>query len=442
MQIDVNSAADRAHLMRDQLTSMRSAQLNPKAPVSTDGRALTALVSAPVRNISGVVANPSVSPKAPMVVPLTRTIQPDRTGTTSATPRRIAGPAVDLKPSAETPATNPVVSDREPAKPVDPIDALLADWGQRDSPYDFDGNGIVGAGDLLMLLARLSDGAQKPEPPHGDVAGPAGPRAPAVAEPRPSDPPSPGRPSNKHIDALLADWGQRDSPYDFDGNGIVGAADLLMLLAKLGSEGSQQPQEPHSVVPGPRRPSAHVLAEPLAQPHNPRVAPDKRVAIGGNASAIAPQVIDDLDQNGSRAIAPPVVDGPTFDGVDRHHDGAPSRSELAAQIRDMLMDHLAMSPNAKLGQFVSEAMKRLSDHDQRNEIPGERNPAAQRSSQTYQRMNLQEIARKLMQRLTENGPSDLANFVRAGTLSANDTKVVLDRISMLNPKMLGVNEVG
>ena len=447
MQIDVNSAADRAHLMRAQLTSVRSAQLNPKVPVSTNGRALTDLASAPGMKISDVRTNPSVTPKAPTVVPLTRTVQPDRTGTTSPTPRRIAEPIVDLKSSAQAPATNPVIADDGPAEPVNPVDALLADWGQSDSPYDLDGNGIVGINDLLMLLASLSEEPQKlPHP--GDVAGSARLVDRALAESPQTDPSHPNpEPTNK-LDALLEDWGKKDSPYDLDGNGIVGVNDLLLLLAQLSGGGPQQPpQEPRGDGVGPRRPSAHVLAEPPAQPnklHDPPVAPGKRVAIGVNATTIAPHVIDQLDRNNSSTIAPPEVDGstPRFNRLDHPHDGAPSRSELAAQIRDMLLDHIAMSPNAKLNQFVREAMTRLSDHDNRNGAPGERDAAVQRSSRAYQRMNLEEIAHKLMQRLTDYGPSGLANFVQAGTLSANDMKVVIHQISMLSPNKLGVNVVG
>lgn len=433
MQIDVNSAADRAPLMRVQLTSLRSAQLNPKASVSTDGRTLTDLVSKPVtltdliskpgKNISAVRANPPVS-KAPTMVPWTLTVQPDGTGTTSSTPRRIAGPGVDLKSSGQTVTTNPIVSDPGPAEPVDRLGALLA---------------------------KLTGGrTQQPQEPHGDVADQARPTAQAPAEPKLSDPSYPNNPGVDPvkpldpIDALLADWGKKDSPYDFDKNGTVDVNDLLILLGRLTSGGSPPPQEPHGDVASPRRPSAETPAQ-LKTPvdHAPVIRSGDPVAIGVKATAIAQQVIDDLDQNDNGTIAPPEVEStPRFDRLDRNHDGALSRSELAAQIRNMLLDHIAMSPNAKLDQFVREAMKRLSDHDNRTGAPGEQDAAVQRSSRAYQRMNLDEIAHKLMQQLTDYGPSDLANFVQAGELSANDTKVVVNRISMLSPNKLGVNVVG
>lgn len=425
MQIDVNSAADRAPLMRVQVTSSRSAQLNPKTSVSTDGRTLTDLVSKPGKNISNVRANPPVT-RAPTIVPMPRTIQTDRTGTTSPTPRRIVGPDVDFKSSGQTVTTKPVVSDPGPAEPANRLGALLA--------------------------KLTGGGTRQPREPHGDVADPTRPIAETpVKEPRMSDPSYPSDPRVDPVkpldpvDALLADWGKKDSPYDFDENGTVDVNDLLILLGRLTSGGSPPPQEPHGDVASPRRPSAETPAQ-LKTPvdHAPVIRSGDPAAIGVKATAIAQKVIDDLDQNDSGTIAPPEVDGstPRFDRLDRNHDGALSRSELAAQIRNMLLDHIAMSPNAKLDQFVREAMKRLSDHDNRNGAPGERDAAVQRSSQAYQRMNLDEIAHKLMQQLTDYGPSDLANFVQAGELSANDTKVVVNRISMLSPNKLGVNVVG
>lgn len=440
MQIDVNAAADRLHLTRAQLTSARSAQLNPKASVSTDGRTLTDLVSKPVtltdlsstpgKNISDVRTNPQVM-RAPTIVPMPRTIQPDRTGTTNPTPRRIVGPGVDLKSSAQAVTGKPVVSDPGPAKPVNRL------------------------GGLLAKLAGVR--TQQPQEPHGDVADPSLPSVRAPAEPRLSDPSRPNdsrsdpvEPLNPlDLDALLAAWGEKDSPYDFDGNGIVGVNDLLILLAKLTSGGSPPRQEPHGDVASPQQPSPSALAEPPAHlktpvDYGPVSKTGDPVEIGANATAIAEPVIDNLDRNDGSTIAPPKVvpSTPTFDRLDRNHDGTLSRRELAAQIRNMLLDHIAMSPNAKLDQFVREAMKRLSDHDNRNGAPGERDAAVKRSSQAYQRMNLEEIAHKLMQRLADDGPSGLANLVKGGTLAANDTKDLINRISMLSPNKLGVNVVG
>ena len=80
MQIDVNAAADRATLMRAQLTSSRSVPLDPKTIISTGGRTMTGsvtvrsiskpgaptdLVSRPGKNISSIRPDPSVN-KGPM----------------------------------------------------------------------------------------------------------------------------------------------------------------------------------------------------------------------------------------------------------------------------------------------------------------------------------------------------------------------------------------
>ena len=418
MQIDVNSAADRAPLMRVQLTSLRSAQLNPKASVSTDGRTLTDLVAKPVtltdfiskpgRNISAVRASPSVE-KAPTTVPMPPTIQPDHTRTTSPTPRRIAEPGIDLKSSAPTVTTTRVVSDDGPAEPANRLGALLA--------------------------KLAGGGLQRPQEPHGDVANPTRPIAETpTKEPRMSDPSYPSNPPVDPVkpldpvDALLADWGKKDSPYDFDKNGTVDVNDLLILLGKLTSAASPPPREPHGDVAGTRRPSAETPAQPNTPvDRSPVSRSDDPVAIGVKATKIAP---------------PEVGSTPMFDRLDRNDDGALSRSDLAAQIRNMLLDHIAMSPKAKLDQFVRDATKRLSDQDNRNGAPGERDAAVQRSSRAYQRMNLDEIAHKLTQQLMDYGPSDLANFVQAGKLSANDMKIVMNRISMLSPNQLGVNVVG
>ena len=412
MQIDVNAAADRAPLKRVQLTSLRSAQLNPKTSVSTDGRTSTGfdsvrrtstdLVSTPGKNISTVRANPSVE-RAPTTVPMPATIQPDHTRTTSPTPRRIAEPGIDLKSSAPRVTTNRIVSDDGPAEPANRLGALLA--------------------------KLAGGGTRQPREPHGDVADPTRPIAETpVKEPRMSDPSYPSNPRVDPVkpldpvDALLADWGKNDSPYDFDDNGTVDVNDLLILLGRLTSAASPPPEEPHGDVASPRRPSAETPAQPnTSVDRSPVSKSGDPVAIGVKTTKIAP---------------PEVGSTPTFDRLDRNDDGALSRSELAAQIRNMLLDHIAMSPKAKLDQFVREATKRLSDHNNRN------GAAVQRSSQAYQRMNLEEIAHKLMQRLADDGPSGLANFVKGGTLSANDTKDLSNRISMLSPNKLGVNVVG
>ncbi len=406
MQIDVNSAADRVQLIRTQLTSARSAPLNPKAPVSTDGRSFTDLASAPVKFTDMA--------SAPVKVPL------KFTDLASVPVTKFSD--VRAKPSVTPTNPTPEGTTQPAPEPANRLEALLADWGKADSPYDLDGNGIVGVPDLLMLLAKMGGGSQQPQGPPGDIPADLTGHSVTVADQlRISDTSSPNPEPTDRLEALLADWGKADSPYDLDGNGIVGVPDLLMLLAKLG----EPPAQPNA-------------------PNEPHIAPGKRVAIGVKAATIVQQAIHRLDQVDGGTLRPPEVDGSarTFDRLDSNHDDAPTRSELASQIRDILLDHLAKNPNANLHQFVQEAMKRLSDHDNADEAPNNRNPALERSSSVYRQANLTATARQLMQGLTDQGAMELRKFVQAGELSGNEKRTVLDQISSLRPGAQRVNLVG
>ena len=423
MQIDVNSVADRVQLIRTQLTAAKGPQFNPKTVVDNTGSELTSKASSGVEKNPGILTTRSISSVVPPGPKVPFTIQPDVAAN-----------------KHQTPVPTP--------KPASRLDALLADWGKTDSPYDLDGNGIVGASDLLLLLAKLGGGSQQPQDPHGDVADTQRPSVTSDDHPLVSDPSSPDNEPANRLEALLADWGTTDSPYDLDGNGIVGASDLLMLLAQMGGGGAQQPQDPHGDVADRRRTSSQAPVEIPAPPNMPYssspITPSPSVAIGVKTTAIAQDVIDKLDQDKNGTISTSEVNGSTqaFDRLDRNQDGALSRSELASQIRNMLLDHLAKNPNANLHQFVQEAMKLLSDRDEDNEAPSKLNPAVERSSSVYRQANLKATARQLVQGLTDQGAMELRKFVQAGELSANEKRTVLDQISHLRPGAQRVNLVG
>lgn len=84
------------------------------------------------------------------------------------------------------------------------IAGLTAAWGESDSPYDLDGDGTVGSGDLMMLLAN-----------GGTMMGEA--------------------PKNLTMKGLLADYGKANSPYDLNGDGTVDTSDLLEFMSREGA---------------------------------------------------------------------------------------------------------------------------------------------------------------------------------------------------------------
>ncbi len=80
-------------------------------------------------------------------------------------------------------------------EPQSPVDLLLTDWGQ-GSVYDLDCDGIVGAGDFLLLLQEIAN---------GEV-------------------------SHRALAPMLAEWGL-GSPWDLNCDGTVDIQDMLSLLA-------------------------------------------------------------------------------------------------------------------------------------------------------------------------------------------------------------------
>ena len=424
MQVDVNSTANRVQLIRTQLTAAQGSQFKPKAELAKDGNGLAKAASTAVQTNPDIRTTRSFSAAAPTKTRTAPDVRPDVAGNTN------------LVPGPDT-------------KPADPLEALLADWGQKDSPYDLDKNGIVGMSDLLILLARMSgDGPQQPNEPHGDVAAdPARASVTVADQPKMSDPSYENPGHTDRLDALLEDWGKRDSPYDLDNNGIVGMSDLLMLLARMSGDGPQQPNEPHGDVAADPARTSVTVAEPPAPtvaPPDLRSATGRSVAIGVKSTTIAQQVVDSLDQDNSGTITPPEVGGstPTFDRLDRNEDGVLSRSELASQIRDMLLDQLAKGPSVHLDRFVQEAITLLSDNDKADDSPSERKLAIDRFSGIYQQTNLAATARQLVRGLTDQGAMELRRFVQAGELSGNEKRTVLDQISLLRPGAQRVNLVG
>ena len=371
MQVNAHSTADRMQLIRTQLNTRQELQFKPKTGV-TNSKPVTTYIPPSPDNLPTTRATPAIVTTAPRQIPAPPDFARSAVGQPRPAFKGAVGPDIDLKPTAQFQTNTPVVSDSEPSRPASRIDALVEDWGQSDSPFDYDGNGTVGASDILMLLAKLGGGEpqqrQEPNTPTTQVE-----RLPQTSDQAPIQIPAP----------------------------------------------------PNSLDSKP-------------------VTSNQGVAIGLRTTALAQDLIDKLDQDNSGTLAPPEVAGSTslFDRIDRNHDGAVSRSELASKIRDMLLGNIAKNPNTSLHQFIQDAMNRLSDHSTVGSAARNGNPNVERSAGTYQEANLKATAQLLMQGLTDQGALELRNFVQEGELSASEKRTVLDQISRLRPGAQRVNLVG
>ena len=100
---------------------------------------------------------------------------------------------------------------------VDPVSALLAEWGQRALENDFNGDGVVDMQDLLILLKKI--GVKHKIKPF--IIAPVD-HTDGVNEITP-------------VDELIAEWGYECPENDFNGDGVVDMQDLLILLEEMGA---------------------------------------------------------------------------------------------------------------------------------------------------------------------------------------------------------------
>lgn len=118
----------------------------------------------------------------------------------------------------------PVESAEESYVPMLTLKGLMGAWGQSGSPYDLNGDGTVGTADMLLLL---QNGGTMPMPE-------------GMTEPL-------------TLKGLLAAWGTNNPTFDLNGDGTVGTADLLLLMQKLNgsgeaSEPDEQPEQPGQMM--------------------------------------------------------------------------------------------------------------------------------------------------------------------------------------------------
>jgi Ca2+-binding EF-hand superfamily protein len=159
---------------------------------------------------------PSRIPQQPKA-PTTTTSQPQGLGA-GAQPANAPKAGFNVPPTAisspqptDLDTTLPPVGGQVAKSHSDPMKALMADWGKKDSEYDLDGDGTVGMKDMLQLLKQMAENpAQNADP----------------------------------VQALLNDWGKADSPHDLNADGTVDMKDMLELLKQMGANPTHEASGP------------------------------------------------------------------------------------------------------------------------------------------------------------------------------------------------------
>ncbi len=266
----------------------------------------------------------------------------------------------------------------------DPLKALLADWGKKDSPWDLNGDGTVGIQDMLQLLAGMS--LPKDDPPEPDP-----------------------------LKALLADWGKKDSPYDLNGDGTVGIQDLLQLLAGMSlPKNDPPPAHPDPLVTPPPLTPGDVVNP--AQPAGIALDAADTTAPGAVADASPAKtplqlLLEDWGKTGSR--------------WDLNQNGN-------VGIRDMLM-LLAQMTNTKPS---SSGADRLDRDDHRH---GRRTRAV---AANYHRVAARNIARALAPQMSTMQPGELRESIQGSNLPDLQKRFVLDQIAAWHPHGHSISLVG
>ena len=270
---------------------------------------------------------------------------------------------------------------------LNPLEALIADWGKSDSPYDLDGDGTVGILDMLQLLAEWTLKPNDPPPADPD---------PGVTPPpkTPGDVVNPDPPPSNPLQDLIDAWGQTNSPHDLNGDGTVGILDLLELLKRM----SEESDKPDGIA--------------IDAADTPPSAIDPGAAGTPPAKTPLELLIEDWGQSGSP--------------FDLNQDGT-------VGIRDMLM-LLAQMTNSP----PPPAIPAIS-HEPENDREVGRGRSI---SATYHRVAAQNIARALAPQMSTMQPGELRESIQGSNLPDVQKRFVLDQIAALHPHGHHVSLVG
>jgi hypothetical protein len=153
--------------------------------------------------------------------------------------------------SQDVASTLPVADDAASQSAQDPgeltLQGLQDAWGQRNSPYDINGDGTVNTADLLefinsmpvsgqtiqnkpLVLGPVNELTTAPTSPQPDPTLSTAPPAAELTTAAPTDGADSAATPQLTLDGLMQAWGQADSSYDLNGDGTVNTGDLLQFL--------------------------------------------------------------------------------------------------------------------------------------------------------------------------------------------------------------------
>jgi hypothetical protein len=244
----------------------------------------------------------------------------------------------------------------------DDMQGLLEHWGQANSRYDLNADGTVDVDDLIAMIANWQAAPDNPpstDPvmPSGDstpVLSPAkiepatGERTPSVDVVATSSPDSPvadtasepitePAPAPDPLDKLVGAWGQPATEYDFDGNGVIDADDLIHMILNWGS-----PTPPAATAASAAVPPTNIATDALTTEAASIDKPARhRTADDVAADRADKPRLHDRDRHG-RALSPHALAKVTESLVDRLMS-AGFTDRPPADLRD-IVDSLKLTP--------------------------------------------------------------------------------------------------